>query len=263
MITKQRLQMMGSVLCTAGIVHAQAPPASGGAPPPAAPQETAPAPPAPVPAPPADAPTATAIAMPPVAAPPPMDYVPGVARSQTYAGRYMLGLAWDVAFPLGSVHDFTRTVSPVGFELLFQYWLTSRFTIGASADWQTFWDTHPRTTYGIENGAVTATADNSIQNGAARLITRFYVLEQGPVLPYAGLNIGIGWSTFQSAAADLALYGNTGSVLLGGELGVAVVASRDAPIIAVGGRYSALPAADFLNVTDVQTFTFQLGLMSP
>jgi hypothetical protein len=175
----------------------------------------------------------------------------------------MLGINWDVAIPIGSVHDFSGNASAAGFELLFQYWLTQHITMGASMDWQTYWDARPRTTYQIENGAVTATADNSVQNGAARFLARYYILDQGPLLPYAGLNIGIGWTTFQSAAADILLYDNTVSVLLGGELGVSIAAGRDVPLFNVGVRYSNLPAANFGKVDNVQAVTFQFGVLSP
>jgi hypothetical protein len=175
----------------------------------------------------------------------------------------MLGINWDVAVPVGSVQNFTGNASPVGFELLFQYWVLSRLTVGAGMDWQTYWDAAPRSTYPVQNGAITATADNSVQNGAARFIARFYAIDKGPVLPYAGVNVGLGWSTFQSHAADLALYDNTLSFLLGGELGVLLVAAPDVPIFTAGARYTNLPAADFLAVTNVQSFTFQFGMMSP
>jgi hypothetical protein len=175
----------------------------------------------------------------------------------------MLGLNWDVAVPVGSVHNFTNNVSPVGFELFFQYFVTPNIAVGAGLDWQTYWDSQPRSTYQVENGAVTATADNSIQNGAARAIVRYYLMDRGTVLPFIGGNIGLGWSTFQSAAADLALYDNTLSILLGGELGAAFAFARDTPLLTLAARYQTLPAADFLAVTNVQSFTFQFGLMSP
>jgi hypothetical protein len=195
--------------------------------------------------------------------PQPIDYA-GMARtSSTYQGSFMVGLGWNVGMPIGSAHNFTENVSAAGFELYFQYWATSHLTLGASMDWQTYWDSKPRSTYGIENGAITATADNSIQNGGARFLTRWYFLEQGPVLPYAGLNIGVGWSTFQSTAASLVLYDNTVSVLMGGEVGAAFSASRSAPLVTLGARYSTLPAAEFLSVTNVQSITFQLGMLSP
>lgn len=187
----------------------------------------------------------------------------GAGFRSTNEGKFMFGVNWDIGVPIGSAHSFTANTSPVGFELLFQYWATSKIAVGASMDWQTYWDTRPRQTYPIENGAVTATADNSIQNGAIRALGRYYFIDEGMVLPYGGLNIGLGWSTFQTAASTLSLYDNTLSILLGAELGVAFAPARNAPLINVGARYSALPAADFYAVNDVQSITFQVGVLTP
>jgi hypothetical protein len=183
--------------------------------------------------------------------------------TEAYVGRAMVAVNWDLAVPVGSVHHFVSNVSAVGFELGFHYWLDPRFTVGASIDWQTYWDHRPRSTYAITDGAVTATADNSVQNGAVRLNGRFYTMNDGSVLPFIGVNVGLGWTTFQTAAADLLLYDNTLSILLGGEVGVAFAPSYQSPLFSIGARYSTLPAANFLGVSNVQAITFQFGVMSP
>lgn len=172
-----------------------------------------------------------------------------------------MGVAWDVALPIGSVHDFTSNVSAAGFDVQFQYFLTSHISLGAGTDWQTFTDERERSTRQIENGALTTTAYNSVWGGDIRGTAHYYFLDEGPVLPFVGANIGIGWTTLQSSAADLAVYDNQTSVLLGGELGAVVQPGRHAPMFLVGARYTALPAVEFIDVTDVQSITFQLGLM--
>ena len=192
----------------------------------------------------------------------PVDQAQAAQMRGTYEGKFMFGGSYNVGVPIGSAHSFTSNVSPVGFELLVQYWATAHVTVGASMDWQTYWDTRPRSTYSVDNGAVTATADNSIRNGAARAFGRYYFLDQGMVLPYAGLNIGVGWSTFQTAASTVSLYDNTLSILLGAELGVAFAPAREVPLFTLGARYQTLPAADFLAVTNVQSLTFQAGVLA-
>ncbi len=171
-------------------------------------------------------------------------------------------LAWDVAFPVASVHDFTNAASALGFEFLVRYFALPQLSIGASTDFQTFIATRPRTTYPIDNGAVTATAYNSVQNSAVRASAHYYFLEDGPVLPYVGASIGIGWSTFQSAAADLAIYDNQTSVLLGGDVGALFPLANSSLSFLTAVRYSALPSADFLKVTDVQSVSLQVGLVT-
>jgi opacity protein-like surface antigen len=284
MKTNLQAQILGLLLLSAGVVNAQPqtapPPSAPGGPPPSTqgPMPSTQAPTyGPMPAtdtqgpssgPPGSAPgpmPATPSAGPQYYEPaPPADYADAARSSAgTYQGRFMVGIGWDVGMPIGSAHDFTQNLSPAGFALSFQYFATSNLSVGASMDWQTYWDSRPRTTNQISNGAITATADNSIQNGAARAMARWYFIDHGPILPYAGFNIGVGWSTFQSTAATLVLYDNTVSVLVGGELGAAFAPSRTSPLLTLSARYTTLPAADFLTVTDVQSITFQLGMMSP
>ena len=233
------LKLLGISLFAANAVSAQTQPAGS------RPSETAPGSPQ------------------PLYQPAPGEQPEGRPWGPTHEGKFMFGGSWDIGIPVGSAQSFTGNTSAVGFELLGQYWLTSHVTVGASIDWQTYWDTRPRSTYTVENGAITATTDNSIRNGGGRAIARYYFLDQGVALPYAGLNIGVGWSTFQTAASALSLYDNAVSVLLGGELGALFAVSPDAPLVSVGARYTTLPAANFLAVTNVQSITFQIGLTTP
>jgi hypothetical protein len=174
----------------------------------------------------------------------------------------MVGLNWNIGIPVGSVHDFTSNVSAAGFDISVRYWLHKHLTLGAEVEWQTFRDEKPRTTYELSNGALTATAYNSVQLGSVRFDADYYFLDRGPALPFVGVNIGYGWSTFQSAAADIALYDDQDSVVLGAELGTLLAFKPRAPLISLAARYSAAPSMEFLNaVKDVQTITFQLGLL--
>lgn len=174
----------------------------------------------------------------------------------------MIGLAWDVGIPVASVHDFTSNVSAAGFDISLRYWLHPRITLGLEVEWQTFRDEKPRTTYALDHGALTATAYNSLQAGSLRFDADYYFLDRGPVLPFAGVNIGYGWSTFQSAAADIALYDDEDSVVLGAEVGALLALAPRKPLVLLAARYSAAPSMEFLSsVKDVQSITFQLGLL--
>ncbi|HEX2674569.1 MAG TPA: hypothetical protein VHM25_27020, partial [Polyangiaceae bacterium] len=114
----------------------------------------------------------------------------------------------------------------------------------------------------LRNGAVTATAYNSVLLGAARASGDFYFMDEGPILPYVGVNVGFGWSTLQTAAADIAIYDNQSSVVLGAQAGIVIDTSSRAPKVFVGGRYTAEPVVSFLDsVHDVQTIVLQLGVM--
>ncbi len=187
---------------------------------------------------------------------------PPPARNPDSTGRVVFGGAWDVGFPVGSVHDFTQAVSGLGFEFMARYFVLPQLTVGVGADFQSFAAAQPRTTYQVNNGALTATAYNSVQNAALRASVHYYFLKDAPVVPYAGLSVGVGWSTFQSAAADLAFYDNQASVLLGGDVGALLPVPNSGVALLAAVRYLALPAADFLSVSNVQTLSLQFGLLT-
>lgn len=166
-------------------------------------------------------------------------------------------IAYDFGVPLGSMRDFTANVSPIGVELQFRGWVADRISLALSADWSSFVDERPRTTYSLENAMVTASTYNSLQMTNARLAAHYY-LGQGNVRPYIGPHAGVGWSWFETEVADLALSDTQFSVLLGAELGA--LFGRD-PSILGNLRYSWLPSADFLGVvSNVQTISAQVGI---
>ena len=193
-------------------------------------------------------------------APPPPPQPPEGTRR--YLGNAMVGFAWDLGVPIGTIHNFTSNVSGLGFDISFHYWIHPQLTLGGNVEWQTFTDQRDRTTYQIPNGAITATSYNSVQTASLRAAAQYYFVDSGVALPYVGVNVGYGWATFQSAAADILLYDNQDSIVLGGELGVLLALAEKAPLVKISGRYSAAPAMEFLDsVKDMQTITFQLGLM--
>ena len=266
----QRVRLVALLSSIASTAGAQAAPAPV-APAPAAPAPVAPAPVAPAPEPAQAAPAAVAPAAPPPTAPlaeptPALSAepapAPAAAPSRNASRRFLIGMAWNVAFPVASVHDFTNSASALGFEFLVRYFALPQLSFGVSTDFQTFIATQPRTTYPIDNGAVTATAYNSVQSSAVRAAAHYYFLKEGSVLPYAGASIGVGWSTFQSAMADIVIYDNQTSVLLGADLGAVFPLANSSLALMTAFRYSALPSAEFLNVTDVQSLTLQFGVLT-
>ena len=244
------------------------PPTYPGAPPPAAAPPPGGYPPPGQPGQPPGPPLAASPLYEPPPPPPPIQYgappPPPPERprgTRAYVGHAMVGFAWDLGIPVGSIHNFTSNVSGLGFDIAFHYWLHPQITVGGEVEWQTYTDQKDRTTYPITNGALTATAYNSLQSASLRAGARYYFVDDGMVLPYVGLNLGYAWGTFQSAAADILLYDNQDSFIFGADLG-AVFNFGSGPLVTLGGRYSNAPAMEFLNsVENVQSVTFQLGLM--
>lgn len=166
-------------------------------------------------------------------------------------------LAYDFGVPLGSVRDFSANVSPVGVDLQFRGWVMDQVSLGLSAGWSSFVDERPRSTFNVENAAITASAYNRMQMTNARLLVHYY-LGQGNVRPYIGPNIGLGWTWFEMEAADLALSDTQFSMNFGGELGALF---GDDPAVLANLRYTWIPAAEFLGVvSNVQTLSAQVGI---
>jgi hypothetical protein len=181
-------------------------------------------------------------------------------RDASMKGRMSGFIAYDFAIPLGTVRDFTENVSPLGLELQFRGWLLSNLSLGITGEWSTFLDDRPRTTYQVENGAVTADAYNYMITTNVRFLAHYYFMDSGKFRPYIGPHIGMGWSSFQSEAADLVLSDTQFSVAFGGDLGAIIVPSPELLVLA-NVRYSSQPASEFLNLVDnVQTISMQVGV---
>jgi hypothetical protein len=131
-------------------------------------------------------------------------------------------MGWAFNVPLGSVRDFTAVVSPLGFEVQLLAWVNNQIALGIDGDWATYVDNRPRTTYSVDNGAVTATAYNYTQTSSVRFLANYFLMDEGPVLPYVGLHAGVSWATFESQEADLTLSDTEFSFSWGAQAGIQV-----------------------------------------
>jgi hypothetical protein len=184
-----------------------------------------------------------------------------VAPERLEKGAISGFIGWSFNAPLGSVQDFTGNLSPLGFELQFRSWVSSNLSLGVSGDWVGFVDDRPRSTYSLDNLAVTATSYNRTQTASARFLVHYYLLDSGVIRPYVGPNVGIGWSAFDVEAANLVLSDNDTSIVYGVEGGAAIVTSQSGPIILANLRYSVLPSAEFQSsVSNVQTLGLLVGM---
>jgi hypothetical protein len=170
-------------------------------------------------------------------------------------------MGWAFNVPFGSVRDFTAVVSPLGFEIQFNGWVLDNLSLGVSGEWATYVDNRARTTFSVEDSAITATAYNYMQTTAAHFLVHYFFPGGGPVRPYIGPHVGVSWSMFDLEAADLALSDSEFSINFGGETGVEIPFGRNAPVALANLRYSFAPAAEFRNiVSNVQSFGLLLGI---
>lgn len=170
-------------------------------------------------------------------------------------------MGWAFNVPFGSVRDFAAVVSPLGFEIQFSGWVLDNLSLGVSGEWATYVDNRPRTTFSVDESAITATAYNYMQTTSAHFLVHYFFPGGGPVRPYIGPHVGVSWSMFDLEAADLALTDTEFSINFGGETGVEIPFGRNAPVALVNLRYSFAPAAEFRNiVSNVQSFGLMLGI---
>lgn len=170
-------------------------------------------------------------------------------------------VGWNFNVPLGSMRDFAANVSPVGFEIQLRYWASRRLSFGLSGEWDSFVDTRPRNSYQLENAALTATAYNQLFAAILRFIPTYYLLDDGPVMPFVAPNIGVGWNEYRSRAADLELSDSKVSIVYGAEAGVLIPTPMDGPMFLFQLRYSAQPASEFRErTTNAQSLALLAGL---
>lgn len=170
-------------------------------------------------------------------------------------------VGWNFNVPLGSMRDFAANVSPVGFEIQLRYWAAPRLSFGLSGEWDSFVDTRPRNSYQLENAALTATAYNQLFAAILRFIPTYYLLDDGPVMPFVAPNIGVGWNEYRSRAADLELSDSKVSIVYGAEAGVLIPTPMDGPMFLFQLRYSAQPASEFRErTTNAQSLALLAGL---
>lgn len=170
-------------------------------------------------------------------------------------------VGWNFNMPLGSMRDFTENISPVGFEMQLRYWATRRLSFGLSGEWDSYADERPRSSYQLDNGALTATAYNHLFSAILRFIPTVYLIDDGPVLPFVAPNIGVAWNEYRTRAADLELSESKVSIVYGAEAGVLIPTPMDGPMFLFQLRYTAQPASEFRNQTsNAQSLALLAGL---
>lgn len=185
------------------------------------------------------------------------DHLSPLERRNSLGGA----VGWNFNMPLGSVRDFAANISPLGLEIQLRYWFSRRISFGLSGEWDSYTDVRPRSSYQVDNGALTATAYNQLFSAALRFIPTLYLIEDGPALPFVAPNIGVAWNEYRSKAADLELSDSAVSIVYGVEAGVLIPTPMDGPMFVFQLRYSALPASEFRNQTgNVQSLALMAGL---
>lgn len=180
---------------------------------------------------------------------------------KTRAGDWSGFVGWAFNIPLGSVREFANTASLLGFELQAHAWLSSRLSLGVSAEWAMYTDTLEAGSYSLEQTESTARAYNQLQTTSVRLLAHYALPGSREFQPYIGPLVGASWSAFELEAADVVRSDTEFSVNVGAEAGVLIPFEGGGPSAVVNLRYSTSPAAGFGSiVTNVQSLGLLLGI---
>jgi outer membrane protein len=101
---------------------------------------------------------------------------------------------YNMGFPMGNTGDYISKASFRGMGFEYQYLFNEHFGLGAVLQWSTFYDSDPRQTYEIENGAINGIRYKYI-NTVPLYVTGTYYLagDDAKIRPYLGLGVGTYW----------------------------------------------------------------------
>jgi hypothetical protein len=180
------------------------------------------------------------------------------------AGRISGFVGWAFNVPLGSVREFANTASLLGFELQAHVWLSSKLSLGVSAEWAMYTDVLEPGSYSLEQTEGTEGTErafNDLQTTSVRLLAHYALLSHREFQPYVGPVVGASWAAFDLEAGDVVRSDTKFSVNVGAEAGIIIPFEGGGPAAVVNLRYSTSPAAGFGGiVTNVQSLGLLLGI---
>jgi len=225
------------VACTLSVLagrdaYAQAPAPAPGAvpqPPPPPPPVVAPAPAPPLP--PAPPPLAPPPAEPGTVAPAPYPpaYVPtapvqaewGTPVPTGPAERPAIFFGYEMATPVGELHDFISKSSFRGFELGALWPVYRSLYVGSVFNYHLFYEELGRKTYQVESGALNANLYRYAKYWTIQAEARYLFFDADAVArPFVGLRLGIAFATTATLVSDLSLYDSPTGFALSPEAGV-------------------------------------------
>lgn len=164
---------------------------------------------------PADAPTAPPSVTPPPAYNPSGEAAPAAPAAnldewaqwsdrKAYRGG-IFAFAWLPSFPVGNLAAVTPNATVHGMEIDTRVGVKKGLTLGIIGSWNNFWTRQERATYTLPAGAVTAQLWRYYETFHLRgtVYYHFVVDRKLPLVPYAGIGLGVASSRYEILAADL------------------------------------------------------------
>ncbi len=119
------------------------------------------------------------------------------------------GVYWAWAFepsvPIGPVRNAVSNASPAGASFGVRYLFEKSWSLGIGGHWAEFAQNYPRTTYPIENGALTGAAYRRVWTTSLLAEAHVYLAPDETVSPYLGVGAGASWMKNEVLMTDLTI----------------------------------------------------------
>ncbi len=100
-------------------------------------------------------------------------------------------LQYSIGVPMGDTKEYISNTSFRGLLLEFEHITQSNIGIGIQFGWNTFYEEMPRSTYSLDNGAITSKQYRYINNIPIQLTGKYYFLNTtSSIKPFVGLGAG-------------------------------------------------------------------------
>jgi hypothetical protein len=168
-------------------------------------------------------------------------------------------LSWEVAAPVGSLHDWEGNVTPSGGEFEVRSCVAKQLSVGAATTWNWFNQNINSLTETQGNVTFTGPIYRRMNSFSLRATGHYYFTENA-FQPYAGVGIGGVWTSTYQQSINVARSTNGFWFGLDPEIGALY---RVSPGLALDlmVRYQ-WTTAKFSTVNDAAWFGFQIGLAS-
>lgn len=115
------------------------------------------------------------------------------AITSSFLGNGLFNLEYNLSFPMGEFKDFISKVGYRGWRFQFQGVINDHITVGGYTGWYGFYEKRPRTTYELENGAITGTIWTYYYSMPLHAVAQYYFLPESFVQPFIGLAMGVNY----------------------------------------------------------------------
>ena len=179
----------------------------------------------------------------------------------------MLNLNYQISLPMNQVKDFTDKASFRGFDIEYHQFLGDQFSIGAAIGWDVFYKDKKHTPGNFRfNGnsnvyTITGNQYRYINTVPMLAIGRYYFTDNTTaVRPFVGLGIGTSWTERRLEVGQFASTISRWQFALAPEVGM-YIPSNDQFAFNVGARYNYGTKAAHGRVPEIQTFSFNFGVI--